>query len=76
MDEILETDFVFNEELPLDEYPRPQLKRDSFINLNGKWDFKTFTDDNLFDNFIYIIIYRIANSTTYFFYLQIISATF
>lgn len=51
MDEILETDFVFNEELPLDEYPRPQLKRDSFINLNGKWEFKTFTDDNYFDNF-------------------------
>ena len=25
---------------PWQEYPRPQLKRDSYINLNGKWDFK------------------------------------
>lgn len=23
--------------LPFDTYPRPQLKRDSFVNLNGKW---------------------------------------
>ena len=23
----------------LKEYPRPQLKRDSYINLNGLWDF-------------------------------------
>ncbi|MBR2988124.1 MAG: glycoside hydrolase family 2, partial [Clostridia bacterium] len=23
----------------LNEYPRPQLKRDSYLNLNGKWDF-------------------------------------
>jgi len=25
---------------PWQEYPRPQLKRDSYLNLNGKWDFK------------------------------------
>lgn len=24
---------------PLPEYPRPQLQRDSFLNLNGYWDF-------------------------------------
>ncbi len=24
---------------PWQEYPRPQLKRDSYLNLNGKWDF-------------------------------------
>ncbi len=24
--------------MPWDEYPRPQLKRDSFMNLNGVWD--------------------------------------
>lgn len=26
-------------QLPLPEYPRPQLKRDSYMNLNGYWDF-------------------------------------
>ena len=30
----------FNKEAPLQEYPRPQLVRDSYINLNGRWDFK------------------------------------
>ena len=24
---------------PWDIYPRPQLKRDSYVNLNGIWDF-------------------------------------
>lgn len=24
---------------PLSEYPRPQLKRDSFVSLNGEWDY-------------------------------------
>ena len=24
---------------PLPEYPRPQLKRDSYLNLNGPWDY-------------------------------------
>ena len=26
--------------IPWEEYPRPQFKRDSYICLNGKWDFK------------------------------------
>ncbi len=26
-------------ETPWQEYPRPQLKRDSYLNLNGKWEF-------------------------------------
>lgn len=26
-------------EKPLDDYPRPQMKRESFINLNGRWDY-------------------------------------
>ncbi len=26
--------------IPRNEYPRPQLVRDSFINLNGSWDFE------------------------------------
>ncbi len=28
------------EKKPLSEYPRPQLKRDSYISLNGYWDYK------------------------------------
>ncbi|MBQ7736627.1 MAG: glycoside hydrolase family 2 [Oscillospiraceae bacterium] len=30
-------------EAPLPEYPRPQLKRDSYVNLNGLWDY-AFTE--------------------------------
>ena len=26
-------------ELPLNEYPRPQLQRTDWLNLNGKWDY-------------------------------------
>ena len=25
---------------PLSEYPRPQFKRDSYLSLNGEWDYK------------------------------------
>ena len=28
-------------EIPWNEYPRPQLKRDSFFCLNGEWEFCT-----------------------------------
>ena len=28
-----------DKELPLNDYPRPQMARDSFINLNGLWDY-------------------------------------
>ncbi|MBQ7307270.1 MAG: glycoside hydrolase family 2 [Clostridia bacterium] len=35
---ILTTDFKM-EDIPHNYYPRPQLKRDSFILLNGEWDF-------------------------------------
>ena len=34
----LKTDFCIGE-IPFAEYPRPQLKRDSYLNLNGKWRF-------------------------------------
>ena len=30
---------TMNKELPLNDYPRPQIERDSFINLNGKWQY-------------------------------------
>lgn len=29
----------FNNECPLNQYPRPQLRRESFFPLNGKWEF-------------------------------------
>lgn len=29
----------FNKEAPLPDYPRPQLKRDSYLSLNGIWQF-------------------------------------
>lgn len=28
-----------NKDLPLNEYPRPQMERDSFLNLNGRWEY-------------------------------------
>ena len=32
---------------PLQEYPRPQLVRDSYINLNGKWDYAITKSDEI-----------------------------
>ena len=32
---------------PWDIYPRPQLKRDSYVNLNGTWDFQNMEEDAL-----------------------------
>ncbi|MCL2051643.1 MAG: MFS transporter [Lachnospiraceae bacterium] len=34
----LPTDFVKMNEVPYSDYPRPQLRRDSYINLNGVWE--------------------------------------
>ena len=34
------------EDIPLCEYPRPQFKRDSYLCLNGEWEFKTSYLDN------------------------------
>lgn len=36
-----------NQNCPLSEYPRPAMKRDSYINLNGTWDY-AFTKDSEF----------------------------
>ena len=30
---------TLDKNLPLNDYPRPQMKRDSFINLNGEWNY-------------------------------------
>ena len=35
------------QDTPWQCYPRPQLKRDSFLNLNGQWDF-TVTEKGVF----------------------------
>ena len=32
---------------PWDVYPRPQMRRDSYVNLNGLWDFQDMTEDAL-----------------------------
>lgn len=39
----LNTKYVFN---GLREYPRPQMVRDSYINLNGEWDLKILSSSN------------------------------
>ena len=36
---------------PLSEYPRPQLRRDSYLCLNGKWDYKITKSDAIPDFF-------------------------
>ena len=34
---------ALDRERPLQEYPRPQLKRDSYLNLNGVWSYAITT---------------------------------
>ena len=40
-----------NKEMPLNEYPRPQLQRDSFINLNGQWDYAIYPESEAFGGY-------------------------
>lgn len=42
---IFKPEFV-NADTPLAEYPRPQMKRNSYISLNGEWDYTISTDPN------------------------------
>lgn len=66
--------------IPLSEYPRPQLVRNSYINLNGQWDLATSSSKDIpshFDKKI-IVPYCVESelsrinyfypSTTYYFY--------
>ena len=45
----LQTSFtkLMNREKPWQDYPRPQLKRDSYYNLNGLWDYRITTSTTL-----------------------------
>lgn len=36
---------------PLQEYPRPQMKRESYINLNGVWDYAIYPGDVQFSSY-------------------------
>lgn len=38
-------------QIPLSEYPRPQLRRDSYICLNGLWDYAIRKEDTIPDSF-------------------------
>ncbi|MBQ7372957.1 MAG: glycoside hydrolase family 2 [Clostridia bacterium] len=40
-----------NSNIPLEEYPRPQFKRDSYLCLNGKWNYAIRKDENFLDKF-------------------------
>lgn len=36
-----------NADAPLQEYPRPQFRRESYLNLNGKWDYAITESDEV-----------------------------
>ena len=36
---------ALDESAVLQEYPRPQMKRDSYLNLNGRWDYAITAED-------------------------------
>ena len=42
---------LYNPESPLNEYPRPQFIRNSYISLNGKWDFTITKTNNIPTNY-------------------------
>lgn len=41
---------------PWQVYPRPQMKRDSFLNLNGSWDFTASASSDLPENYDHSIL--------------------
>ena len=36
---------------PLNDYPRPQMARDSFINLNGVWEYAIYDENKKFSGY-------------------------
>ena len=66
------------ETLPLSEYPRPQLKRSSFLCLNGEWDFEISKSEDKPSHFskkirVYEPFYYNLNSLIYFMSFQYIN---
>ncbi len=60
------TDFgqQFDEDNVLPEYPRPQLRRNSYLNLNGLWDYAIVEDGEGFVNFQGKILVPFSPETT------------
>ena len=54
-DKLISLTTIFGEKLDvnniLPEYPRPQMVRDSYINLNGKWNYTITATSDLPVNF-------------------------
>jgi hypothetical protein len=44
-DKVLRTPWTPAEPCPLPEYPRPQMTRPDWVNLNGWWDYAVLTKD-------------------------------
>ena len=42
---------TLDRENPLPEYPRPQMKRDSFVCLNGTWNYAIYEEHKKFSGF-------------------------
>ena len=42
---------LLNKECPLSEYPNMQFKRESYLSLNGEWDYLISKNDVLSRNF-------------------------
>ena len=40
-----------NNNIPLSEYPRPQLQRDSYLSLNGYWEYAIRDEENIPESF-------------------------
>lgn len=45
-----------NKTMPLNEYPRPQFVRDSYMNLNGEWKVSFCESEEIPDSFDYSIV--------------------
>ncbi len=49
--------------IPLSEYPRPQMVRDSYLSLNGKWDFTITRTDEIPEQFTDTILVPFSPET-------------
>lgn len=52
-----------NKNAPLPEYPRPQFKRDSYLNLNGIWKCEFCDNENLPSEYSYDIVVPFSPET-------------